>query len=223
LQIFDIKYPLYSTIGMIKTLAKIVLDIFGHKKYNYFKNNKLINISTMTDGQKIYEFVRFNNYYKGAAKGDSFEELNYSISRKVLDRLKKVEGYSIVYVHLGKNFNLNSKNGKKTTSALNNLKQECENGNIYVDTTIEILNYYVHTKYLKWYTRETNGCCNIIIQAIDDPVFGSYVPTLENLKNITFYMNNKVKLFIENREIKNVKYNPPDQTGRKSVTILNLK
>lgn len=219
-EIYDIRYPMYSLINIVKTIAKIILDVFGYKKYNYFKENKLINIVTMEDGQKIYEFIRFNNYYKkDPEKGDSFEELSYLISKKVLNHLKKIGGYSIIYVHLGKNFHLNSIDGRKTVIALRNLKQEFERGNIYVDSTSKILNYYINTKFLNWSFEAKNGQYYIYIKTVDDPVFGAYVPKPEQLENITFYVPEKVKLFIKNREINNIRRNPPDHTGRESVTI----
>ncbi|MFC2162011.1 hypothetical protein ACFLRX_10215 [Acidobacteriota bacterium] len=221
LKIYDRNYPMYSIVNITKTLAKVLLDIFGHKKYNYFKDNKLINISTMTDGQKIYEFIRFNNYYKGPAKGDSFEELYYSISRRILNRLKMVEGYSIVYVHLGRNFHLESVNGRKTVNALRNLKQEHENGNISVDSTSQFLNYYINTTNLDWSYEKKNDQYLILVDAVDDPIFGRYIPSRKQLKNVTFYVHGKVKIYIGENEVKEIKHNPPDYTGIESITILD--
>lgn len=219
LDIYDEGHPVYSLVNIAKTIGKIVFDVCGYDKYNYFKNNELIKIAHLRDGQKIYEFIRFNNYYRGPGRGDSFKELYYLISERVLDRLKKAEGYAIVYVHLGKNFDLHSREGKKTVAALRNLKQEFEIGNIYVDSTSKILDYYLTNKFLNWSLESNDG--NIIrIKTVEDPINESYVPTQEQLENITFYVPGEVKIFVGNKEIKNIKHNPSDHTGKKSITIL---
>ncbi|MHA1381236.1 MAG: hypothetical protein ACTSRG_22955 [Candidatus Helarchaeota archaeon] len=221
LKIYDKKYPLDSSINLGKTIAKIILGYFGYIKYNFFKDNELVIISTMRDGQRIYEFIRFNNFYhRDVTRGDTFEDLYYLISKRVLNHLKEIGGYSIIYVHLGKNFNLYSINGKKTIAALYNLKQELERGDIYVDSTSRILNYYIITKFLDWTFEERDHQYYIYIKKINDPVFGEYIPRLEQLENITFYVSGKAKLFVDNREISKIRYNPPDYRGRNSITII---
>jgi hypothetical protein len=220
LGIYDTAFPIHSMVNMAKTTAKVLLDYLGYRKYNYFKNNVLINISTMRDGQKIYEFIRFNNYYKGASIGDTFEELAYIISKRVLDKLKKEGGYSIAYVHLGKKYSLESSSGKKSAAALRNLKNEYECGNIYVDSASNILNYYLNTTYLNWSSEMKNGRYNICIKSINDPIFGKYIPKLEQLSNITYYVPGSVKVFLGEKEITQICHNPPDHTGKKSITIL---
>ena len=220
LNIYDSKYPRESIINLTKTLGKIVLDIFGYQKYNYFKQNRLVNLTTMRDGQKIYEFVRFNNHYKGAAIGDTFEDLGYLISRKVRNQLVKVGGYCVVYIHLGKKFNLSSEKGRETTAALRELREEHECGKIYVDSASKILNYYITYKYLNWSFKKVNGNHHIIIHSVEDPVIGSYVPESAKLENITFYAPHETKVYIRDGEVKGIRKNPPDYTNKESITII---
>jgi hypothetical protein len=220
LGIYDGRYPLYSLLNMAKTTAKLILDYLGSPKYNYFKNNALVNIATMHDGKKIYEFIRFNNYYKGAAVGDTFEDLSDLISSRVLKRLKKVGGYCLVYVHLGKKYSPNSNAGKKTVAALRNLKREFDRGRIYVDSVSNILRYYVNTSFLQWSFQVKDGQYYIYIHSIADPISGEYIPKVDQLSNITFYVPARTKLFLNDNEVQRVCFNPPDYTGKKSITVL---
>jgi hypothetical protein len=220
LEIYDRRHPLDSVKNIAKTVAKIGLDIVGYEKYNYFKHNKLINIPTMRDGQKIYEFIRFNNHPKGAAVGDTFEDLAYFISNKVLCALKKSGGYCIVYVHLGKKFNLNNISSRETIAALHNLKREIDCGNIYVDCVSKLLTYYLRTTFLEWSFEAVKGQYHIHISSINDPVFGPYVPEVKELQNVTFYTSGDVKILVNGAEIKKIQRNAADHTGRESVTII---
>jgi hypothetical protein len=174
----------------------------------------------MRDGQKIYEFIRFNNHPKGAAVGDTFEDLAYFISNKVLCALKKSGGYCIVYVHLGKKFNLNNISSRETIAALHNLKREIDCGNIYVDCVSKLLTYYLRTTFLEWSFEAVKGQYHIHISSINDPVFGPYVPEVKELQNVTFYTSGDVKILVNGAEIKKIQRNAADHTGRESVTII---
>ncbi len=223
LQIFDQENKIRSLLNIFKTLLKIILSICGYKKYIFFKNNALIKITTLKDRQKVYEFIRFNNSFKksGEARKSSFSELSHIISDKVINQLKKNCGYSIIYVHLAKDFDLNSAKGKKAVAALLNLKKEFDNGNIYVTSIPKVLNYYITHKHLEWSYKKDSEGCHIYINAVDDPIFGSYAPSLEQLDGITFYIPEGVSVHIynQNEKIKNIRYNPPDFTGERSVTV----
>ena len=130
--LYDPQHAWDSLINMAKTAAKIVLSLLGWRKYDFFKSNCQIQKYRLKDGQWVYEFIRFNNHFKGAAVGDTFLDLYYLISGKVLSRLKEVEGYCIVYTHLGKKFAPESQSAEQTVRALQNLKKESDAGHIYV-------------------------------------------------------------------------------------------
>jgi len=56
---------------------------------------------------------------------------------------------------------------------------------------------------------------------VEDPVFGSLVPTVQNLQGITFYVpdKDKVQIYVGGKEIENIRRNPADYRGRESATI----
>ncbi len=222
-QIYNRNEPVKSFVQLSKTLIKIILSFCGNVKYDFYKSNTLVRIATLADKQKVYEFIRYNNSFQEPrnAKRSSFSELYRIINDRMLSYLKKVCGYSIVYAHLGKDFDLNSEDGKKSAAALYSLKKESDEGNIYVASTTKILNYYITHKYLKWSCKKDNQGYNIYIDAVNDPISGSYMPSLEQLEGITFYIpdDSSVHIYNKNEEFKNIKYNPRDFSGQTSLTL----
>jgi len=65
--VYDSRHPVQSLINMGKEFAKNVLAVLGNKKYAMHKNYDLVRIAKLDDGQKAYEFLRFDNYWKGVA------------------------------------------------------------------------------------------------------------------------------------------------------------
>jgi len=219
--IYDSRHPVDSLKNTLKEFAKNILAVFGNKKYAMHKSYDLIRVAKLDDGQKVYEFLRFDNYWKGVAEGATSRRLAYVISRRMLERLKEVGGYMVVYTHLGKNSDSSQVIAKETQNALRDLASEQERGNIYVTTTSRLLNYYLNYKYLNW-SHETKGDEMVItISSVEDPVFGSFIPTIEDLQGITFYIpdKDKIRIYINDKEITNIQRNPPDFKERESVTI----
>ena len=219
--IYDSHHRVQSLINIGKEFAKNVLAVFGNKKYAMHQSYDLVRIAKLDDGKKVYEFLRFDNYWEGVAMGATSKRLSYVISRRTLERLKEVGGYMIVYTHLGKNSDCPQVIAKETQITLRDLASEHEKGNIYVTTTSKLLNYYINHKYLNW-SYETKGDEIVItISGVEDPVFGSFVPTTEDLQGITFYVpdKGKTRIYINDKEITNFQRNPPDHRARESITI----
>jgi len=219
--IYDSNHPITSLINMGKEFAKNFLAILGNRKYALHRTYDLVRIARLDDGQKVYEFIRFDNYWKGVATGATSRRLAYVISRRTLDRLKEVGGYTIVYTHLGKNSDCSEVIPKETQTALRELAGEFEQGNIYVTTTSRLLNYYLIHSYLDWSYETISDEIVIRISHVQDPVFGPFMPTEKNLRGITFYVpsKDKVRLYIGDKEIANIQRNQPDYTERESITI----
>jgi len=218
LQLFDRNYRKSSLKELSKTTVKIALSFFGYPKYSYFARNRLFYAAKMKDDNYLYEFIRFNNHYSGAAVGDTFEDLWYLISEKTLKKLMHNNGFCIVYTHLGKKFNFKSENGKKTVDALNNLKRLSDKKEVLILTAKNLLDYAVRLKSLKWSYRLENGEPEIDIISIDDELNGSYLPSPSELEGITFYTDAKAKVLLNSKKL-DVTNNSPDHTGRRSITI----
>ena len=219
--IFDYDHPMNSIINISKEFAKNVFGIFGNKKYAMHKKNDLVKITQLNDGQKIYEFMRFDNHWKGVGYGADANGLAHSISKKVIDQLKRKEGYMIVYTHLGKNAQSSQPIPRETQNALRRLARESEFGNIWVTRASRLLNYYIRHRYLNWSYQIKNNEINIHIKNVKDPIAGNRVPSLEELKGVTFYTpnKNKTRIFINGNEIENIQRNFPDYAKRESITL----
>jgi hypothetical protein len=221
LDLFDADHPIPSVVNIGKEFAKNVLGVLGNKKYALHRGNELVKITRLDDGQKLYEFMRFDNGWRGVGTGADARGLAQSVSSKVIARLKQKHGYMIVYTHLGKNGDSLPFIPAETQKALRNLAAEFKAGNIYITTTSGLLNYYIHQRYLDWTYKSENGETIIQIQGIKDPLKGDFVPRIEDLQGITFYVPDKIKarILLSGKELENIRRNSPDYTGRPSVTI----
>jgi len=219
--IYDPEYPVHSLINISKEFGKNVVAVFGSKKYAMHKDNNLVRIVKLDDGNKVYEFTRFDDFWEGVATGATNKRLAYVISDKTLKRLEEAEGYMIVYTHLGKNSDCPKYICKETQDAFRNLAEEYRAGNIYVTTTSKLLNYYVNQKYLDWSYEFKADKTKIKINSVKDPVFGTFTPTLKDLQGITFYVpdRGKASVLLGKKELDLLQRNYPDHTGRESVTI----
>lgn len=208
--------PIKSMITMFREASKLLFSLFGNDRYSMHLKNKLIQLRKLADGNKVYEFLRFNNHFDGRADVSS---LAYNIQPRFLNYLKKINGYKIIYTHLGKN----NANGKlfpnSTVKALRNLEEEYRDGNIYVTTTSKLLNYYIKNRFLKWSFLSDNGTTTINIDGIDDPIDGFYVPDEKELAGITFCIpkDSNARVFLDGKEIKDTLKNPPDYKGESSI------
>lgn len=221
MSLFDSDHPFYSLINISKEIAKNAMGVFGSKKYAMHRNNDLLRVVKLDDGNKVYEFTRFDNFWGGVATGADSKGLAYAISNKTLNRLKKINGYMIVYTHLGMNSDCPQYICPETQSALRNLAKEFEGGNIYVTTTSKLLNYYINHTYLDWSYDKEDGKVNIHIRAVKDPVFGTFKPSVHDLEGITFYVPDRKKatIYLNNEKIENLQRNPVDDTKKESVKI----
>ena len=220
-EIYDSDHPIDSVINIGKEFAKHFVSILGSKKYAMRKDNDLVKITKLDDGQLIYEFIRFDNYWEGVGEGANSKGLAYAISNKTLNRLKEVRGYMIVYTHFGINSNCAKNICEETQDALRNLAKEFEKGNIYITTTSKLLRYYIIHKYLDWSYEDKGGRLRINIHKVKDPVFGSFVPSVQDLEGITFFVPHESKpiIYLGNKRIKHIRKNNADNTEKQSVTI----
>lgn len=219
--VFNPRFPIRSSRKLIREVIKRLLGILGYHKCRIYATNDLVCPRNLGNGLKVYEFKRFYNHQDGFHNVDNLKSLGIMLSKKTLQKLKDSEGYMILYTHFGKNFDCSQLIPQQTQKSLRNLASEYKNGNIYVTTTSKLLNYYTVNKYLNWSYEIDKNKIIIIIKDVQDPVFRSYIPSIDDLQGITFYIpdTKQAKIFIGDEEIKNIKTNPVDHTGQASVSI----
>jgi hypothetical protein len=221
LGVYDGNHPLHSVVNIAKEFSKHLLGLLGNEKYALHGTNDLVRVKRLDDGQKVYEFIRYDGYWEGVSAGATGKRLAYLISPANLDRLVARSGYMVVYTHLGQQEDCASVLCAETVTALKHLARECEGGVLFVTSTSKLLRYYIAHKYLR-YTAACQGAqCDIRILGIEDPISGFYVPAPEQLEHITFYVPDKdrCRVFLNDREIGGIRKNDRDHERRESITI----
>jgi hypothetical protein len=206
-----------------KTFFKRTLSQFGISRAKYFlhRENALIGIRKLEDGRRVYEFMRYEVDPDGIGYGATARGLAENLSENVLQRLLEVEGAGIVYTHLGKNAGDSTWVAPQTAAALRNLAQHSSNGSILVTTTFKLLNYTTVRRALRW-TFEADSTETVIrIHGIRDPLLGEIAADGENMQGITFFVpdGKHVRIFVCGTEWRNWTMNPPDESGRPSVSF----
>lgn len=220
-ELFDERHPIQSLISILDSL-------WGDTNIKTMsRNNTLLELAPLDDGQKIYLFKRFNNHPKGVYEGANPDALIYQLSDNTLKQLINNEGYMIIYTHLGdhkkRGFSPEGIFSQGAIKTLKNLASEYERGNIYVTTTSKLLNYNIIHKNLEWSSRrQKDGSIIIEITGVFDEIKGKkYLPTAYELQGTTFYTPYalKTRIYIGKKEVLEIKENPPDYTGKQSVSI----
>lgn len=219
--IFDRRVPVRAALNMAKELRKQVLGRRGDTRFATHGANRVTNVLTLEDGRRVHEVLRYCNHDIDIPHGATSRGLAYAISPRALERLKAVEGFSVVYTHLGKNSDTTQPIAPETQSALRNLAREYRAGNIFVTTTSRLLNYYTAFENLAWSQQVVNDRTHIVIEGIDDPIRGLLPATHAALQGLTFYVpdGDSADIFLAGERFDQVQRNPADHTGQPSVTI----
>lgn len=212
-------YPQASIDTLFRETVKILLAPTGVKRFAIHRQNRLIQITPLRDGNQVYEFIRCNNHWEKARP--SSPKLAFMLRPQALEALIASEGYTIVYTHLGF-FDPPDLIPPQTQAALRQLAEAYRAGNIYVTTTFKLLIYCLTHRTLNWnYTISPEDRVTVTIHHLADPITGPREPTLAELQGITFYVpdRNKVSIFLGKKEIHPVNRNSKDHTGQESVMI----
>jgi hypothetical protein len=206
---------------MLKETRKRALGEWGDERYIMYRQNRLMRVLQLQDGRRVHEFMRYGNHPFGVDRGATSRGLAYAISRRALGHLKAVQGFMIVYTHLGKNGDCEQFIAPETQERLRDLERDYRSGEVYVTTTSKLLNYHHVHQYAVWSYQQTNGCTHIHIHHLDDPAFGETIPTIEQLQGLTFYVpdSSRADIYVQGVKVAGVQRHPADDSGMASVTI----
>lgn len=192
-----------------------------------------------------YEYGQTNNTWLGkcinrALFGDRFSDskpantdtyiiisthLGYADSDGLWDNERYTISDNIYEVNGGKCFN------DETIQAFKNLKMKQDNGEILVTRTSRLVKYNLVHDMLTKYAHTPDGFTismssegeKIIIHKVHDDCFEEFIPSLEDLRGITFYCKNPetAQVWINNIRIDSseIQINHEDHTGSKSLGI----
>ncbi len=150
----------------------------------YLGNNRLLEPWTLRDGQHVFKFRRY-----GSGRWDWGDDIPLVMNEKILDHLIKVEGASILYVHLGDRRDRSDglPLSMKTVDTLKMLAHKFHEGKIWVTTTSRLLTYCAMRDALRWHYELSGDQHLIFIDGLESGIIGRDWLTLENLQGLTFY------------------------------------
>ncbi len=210
----------YHTDLTLENGVKYIWNSLGD--YNFGHDYPLYEIS-LRDGKKVWGFYRYTNNLVNNKIDWTWtpKHLHRQLTEDNLNNLVKNNYYSIVGQHLG--INTEDLFTEENIKSLKLLKQYEVNNKILVSKTSRLLNYANMHKYVMYNKVVTDDKTCINITAVNDPIFGKQIPTIDNIRGLTFYCENPDNtLLLLNKNIINqdeLQINPKDETGKASISI----
>jgi hypothetical protein len=217
----DPKSPYFHTDLTLDNGIKYVWNSNGSNQFAF--DFPLFQLN-LRDGRKVWGFQRYTYDLKNGKVIWNWEphELPRQITPEHLDLLVKGNKYAILAQHFGKGaeeFPFNPKD----IEALKLLKTYQNENKIIVARTERLLNYARIQKFLKYDAIRKDGKNYINIKSIEDPIFGTEIPTLEDIRGATFYVDNpdQTTILLGSKPIseKRIQRNKPDHTGKRSIGV----
>lgn len=211
----------YHTDLTIKNGIRFVWNSVGKPAFGY--DNPLY-IITLRDKQKVWGFYRYTQDMVNNKTVWTWNPLFLykQITKERLNTLVEKQQYSLIAQHLG-GCDIGFPFRSMDIQALRLLASYQDEGKILIARTSRLLTYAVSQQYVKFDVTKTHGKTYINIKSINDPIFGSYKPTLDQIRGLTFYTNNPNNAYIllNSKPIKDteIQRNPKDETGNESIGI----
>lgn len=219
---------LERAVAVLKHLRKRQLSIAQQQA------RPLLRRITLRDGNQVLSFQR---YAGTGGLTPVIEDLPGQLSQKNLEKLKKREGYSVIYQHFAvrrkqKGFGVDCYRPNsepyflpEEKAAFERLAEQYHNGDIYVTTTSRLLRYNTVHRGLKWTQQRAGEGLRIVLTGIEEPGGPVRPITRREIEGLTFYASRprETELFIKNgngeERVAELVLNPPDATGRPSVSV----
>ncbi|MDP4083670.1 MAG: hypothetical protein Q8934_03545 [Bacillota bacterium] len=186
-----------------------------------FGYNSMIFPRRLKDGNKLWEFYRYSDSVNGKLIWDP-EFIDTELSKQNLQSLINHHQYTIVAQHLGIRHNKIIFN-QNAINALRYLDEQYLNHNILVARTSRLLNYNLVQQYLNYKATVNNNKMVINILSVNDPLLGKFIPTINDLRGVTFYVDSpqQTQVLVNGKpiDLSYISYNPSDSTGRQSISI----
>lgn len=205
-------HPLCSSKTILKELTKGLLGNCGNKKYAMHPPNRILQQKTMSDGQKVHEFMRCNPYWGGVGMSATAVGIPNVLDEAMLQNLVDSEGCCILYTHLGKAGKDQKIFNTKTIKAFSLLAQFMHEEKILVTTTSRLLDYCRLQNEISISSALVNDILHLSL---------SHNGRLNDLEGLTIYVpkEKQIKVWLNEKEVLSVQRNPPDRTGQSSVSL----
>jgi hypothetical protein len=208
--IFTARHAPASARTLAKEIAKGLSARLGSRKYAMHAPNDLLRGTQLRDGRPVVEFLRSNPHWRAVNQGEKADGLAEVLSPGFLDLLAARGAATIVYTHLGKVRDRREPLPPPTRAALALLAERQAAGQVLVTTTRRLLDYCLALRRLRFEAQETNGALRIQLPA-----------DLPSVDGLTFYVPDpqRASVLVGGREVTELSRNPPDDTGRPSVSL----
>ncbi|WDL98325.1 hypothetical protein [Alicyclobacillus sp. ALC3] len=174
--------------------------VWADRASDVFGRTSMIYPIVLPSGQKVWGFWRYTNSGYTVNGSPIWEwtvnDIPSELSTQHLQQIASNHQYAIIATHLSANNNYWPFSWP-VIHAFQYLQKEQLGGHILVARTSRLLNYNVVQQYLHFTVLHTGNRSVVDIEGVADPVFGWYVPTLNDLHGITFYTNNPIQTTIE--------------------------
>lgn len=185
-----------------------------------FGRDSMIYPLSLPDGQRVWGFSRYTNRSYNVYGRPNWVWSSDNLSQALTyDNLKTIiyqREYAIIAQHLESD-NTNLPLAPNTIDALRLLANQYHAGNILVARTSRLLQYNVTQQFVRYHVTRLANKVVIHITSIADPVLGTHVPRLEELRGLTFYSSNpfNTEIDIGNTPIDPslIQYNPADNVA----------
>ncbi len=206
------------------TLSRSIRYVWYSRHSDQFGQAFPLKEKTLRDGRKVWSFVRYTSEMIGKEIDWTWRpnRLRDQITESRLDRLEERGEYSLVAQHLT-SYEPWLRMEQPDIDAMRLLAQRFYGGRILVARSSRVFDYAVAQSCLRYETAEIDGWFVINIRGIADPVTGERVPELTQLSGLTFYCDSGDRtVIIAGEEVltpDRLAVNPPDETGRPSVSV----
>ncbi|HEX4913185.1 MAG TPA: hypothetical protein VFV51_04465 [Vicinamibacterales bacterium] len=215
--LFDTSAPLTSLTTLAKETSKGALASAGSIKYAMHGPNRLTRPVRLRSGHAVHEFIRANPHRGGVSCGDTADGLGEVLTVKFLDRLAEREAVTVLYTHLGKFRDRAEPFSAVTRAGLARLGARQAAGDILVTTTARLLDYCTLTEAIAITASEIGDMTWVDVATPAAPV----ASRSRSLDGLTIYVDRpeSTRVRVSGRECTELRRNPPDHTGRPSVSI----
>ena len=219
-RIFDWRHPRVSSRTLLKEAAKRRLARKGNQKYAIHGPNKTLRPVLLRDRSPVYEFMRCNPHWGGVSSCDQGRYIGGVLTSRMLACLIARGGICILYTHLGK---IDDPAVPLNPAAVEGFRRLCkayQSGQILVTTTRRLLGYRRAVREFAFTSTSDERGTHIAVdaRASKSPI-GDLSAT--DSHGLTFYISNPEAtcMTINGRKVTDLKHNPPDETGRPSVSL----
>jgi hypothetical protein len=212
-------HPFSSSVTILKESAKGALASLGSRKYGPHASNEVLWPDRLRSGHPVYEFMRSNPSSGGVSCNETADGFGEVVTGAFVKTLVDREATCILYTHLGKIRDRSGPLRAATRGAFARLGIASANGELLVTTTCRLLDYSRLMRECVWSARDDGSVTRIDLQ-ISSALDRKYDPRW--MSGLTFYVDrpDRTTIVVNGAPWAGpLMSNPPDQTGRASVSI----